>query len=75
MTHRGKRAMQPWVKMFVTLFIVATVTTFLVEREWTFDVFAAAMLTYALGGWIPVMPDERDAFYVEYHRWTEALER
>jgi phosphatidylserine synthase len=73
MTHRGQRAMQPWVKVLVGLFIVVPVLTFLVAREYTFDVFGAGVLIYAFTGWVPVHRDERSAFYAEYRRWSQAL--
>lgn len=73
MTHRGRRAMQPWVKMFVALFIITPVITFLVDRAWTFDVFAFWVLGYAATGWVPVHRDERLAFREEYRRWATSL--
>ena len=73
MTHRGRRAMQPWVKMLVGLFIVSPAITFMVARPYTFDVFLVFVLGYALAGWVPVHPDERRAFYSEYRRWQSAL--
>ena len=69
MTHRGRRGMQPWVKVFVALFIVTPVITFFVDRAYVFDVFAFWVLGYALAGWVPVHPDERRQFYAEYRRW------
>jgi phosphatidylserine synthase len=73
MTHRGKRAMQPFVKVAVASFVVLPVIVFFVDRDHTFDVFLVFMLGYALTGWIPVRPEEREAFWVEYRRWSAEL--
>lgn len=73
MTHRGHRAMQPWVKFLVGSFVVLPVVVFFVDRDRTFDVFLVFMLGYALTGWVPVRPEERTAFWAEYRRWTAEL--
>ena len=73
MTHRGKRAMQPWVKVCVGSMVVLPVIVFFVERDYAFDVFLVFMLGYALGGWVPVQADERAAFRDEYRRWSAEL--
>jgi phosphatidylserine synthase len=73
MTHRGKRAMQPWVKLAVGSFVLLPVVVFFIDRDRTFDVFLVFMLGYALTGWIPVRPEERAAFWVEYRRWSAEL--
>jgi phosphatidylserine synthase len=75
MTHRGKRAMQTWVKVLVGLFIVVPVLAFFFARDYTFDLFGAGVLIYAFTGWVPVHPDEREAFYTEYRRWNGELAR
>ena len=75
MTHRGQRAMQLWVKLAVGAFVVLPVVVFFVDRNRTFDVFLVFMLAYAVGGWIPVRPEERSAFWVEYRRWSAELIR
>jgi phosphatidylserine synthase len=73
MTHRGKRAMQPLVKLCVGSFVVLPVVVFFIDRDHTFDVFLVFMLGYALTGWIPVRSEERAAFWVEYRRWSAEL--
>ncbi len=73
MTHRGKRAMQGWVKFLVASFVVLPVVVFFVDRDRTFDVFLVFMLGYAFTGWIPVRADEREAFRAEYRRWSTEL--
>jgi CDP-diacylglycerol---serine O-phosphatidyltransferase len=70
MTHRGNRTMQRWVKLLVLSFLVTPVVTFFVARAYTFDVMFIHVLPYVVAGWIPVMPDERRAFYAEYRRWA-----
>ena len=73
MTHRGHRAMQPWVKVIVAAFFAAPVVLFLFDRPYVFDVFFVGTAGYALTGWVPVRPEERRAFYAEYRRWSRAL--
>ena len=73
MTHRGERAMQTYVKVIVAAFIACTPVAFVVARRFTFDALFLAMAVFALGGWVPVRPDERRAFYAEYHRWASTL--
>jgi phosphatidylserine synthase len=73
MTHRGRRAMQPWVKVCIGLFLITPVVVFFTARPYTFDVFLFFVLAYALGGWVPVHPDERRAFYGEYRKWQSTL--
>jgi phosphatidylserine synthase len=70
MTHRGERAMQPYVKLFVGLFIVTPVVVFVVDRQYAFDLFFFWIAGYALFGWFPVSRDERRRFYREYRRWS-----
>jgi phosphatidylserine synthase len=73
MTHRGKRRMQGWVKVLVVSFLIAPIAVFFVARPFTFDV----MLVYALGyvalGWLPLLPEERKAFFAEYRRWSQQV--
>jgi phosphatidylserine synthase len=73
MTHRGARAMQPWAKALVALFVAAPFAMFFIDRDRTFDVFLVFMLGYALLGWVPVRREERQAFYAEYRRWAASL--
>jgi phosphatidylserine synthase len=73
MTHRGRRAMQPYAKVGVALFVLCTPVTFIVARRHTFDVFFVAMVGFAALGWFPVHPDERREFRVEYRRWAAEL--
>jgi phosphatidylserine synthase len=73
MTHRGRRAMQPYVRVAVALFLLCAPVTFVLARRHTFDVFFVAMVVFAAGGWFPVHPDERRDFRVEYRRWAAEL--
>jgi len=73
MTHRGQRAMQPVVRLGVVLFLLGPPVLFLVARRFTFDALLASMIVFALLGWVPVHPDERRAFFVEYRRWSAEL--
>jgi CDP-diacylglycerol--serine O-phosphatidyltransferase len=73
MTHRGRRAMQPYVKVAVAIFLLSTPVLFVVGRRFTFDALFACMMTFALAGWFPVHRDERRAFFAEYRRWAAEL--
>lgn len=73
MTHRGQRAMQPYVKLGVAIFLLSTPVLFVVARRFTFDALFACMLFFAGAGWIPVHPDERRSFFAEYRRWAAEL--
>jgi phosphatidylserine synthase len=75
MTHRGRRAMQWYVKAVVVAFFLSAPVLFVVARRYTFDAFLLGMLWFALLGWFPVHPDERREFYVEYRRWSAELAR
>ena len=75
MTHRGRRAMQWYVKAVVIPFFLSAPILFVVARRYTFDVFLIGMLWFTVLGWFPVHPDERREFYVEYRRWTAELAR
>jgi len=70
MTHRGKRKMQLWVKALVISFLVIPIVVFCLARRLTFDVMFIYGFGYALGGWIPILPAERKAFYDNYRRWA-----
>jgi phosphatidylserine synthase len=73
MTHRGKRAMQPYVKVCVALTIVTPIAAAAFVPAYAFDVFFFWMLGFALTGWVPVHPLERKAFYAEYRRWSARI--
>jgi len=73
MTHRGQRAMQPFVKVAAVLFLLGPPLLFVVARRFTFDALFASMIVFAAVGWIPVHPEERRAFFVEYRRWSTEL--
>jgi phosphatidylserine synthase len=73
MTHRGRRAMQWYVKAAVIPFFLSAPVMFVVARRYTFDVFLVGMLWFALLGWFPVHPEERREFYAEYRRWAADL--
>ena len=73
MTHRGGRKMQGWVKALVATFLVLPFVVFLTARRYTFDVMLIYGLGYMLGGWIPLRPAERRAFFVEYRRWAHEV--
>lgn len=71
MTHRGRRAMQLYVKVPVIAYLLSAPVTFLVARRYTFDMFLIGIVCFALAGWFPVHPDERREFYAEYRRWAD----
>ena len=73
MTHRGQRAMQWWVKPLVASFLISPFVAFFVARDFTFDVMLLHAMAYVAAGWLPVMPDERRAFYAEYRRWAQLV--
>jgi len=73
MTHRGQRAMQWWVKPLVASFLISPFVAFFVARAYTFDVMLLHAIAYVAAGWLPVMPDERRAFYAEYRRWAHLV--
>jgi phosphatidylserine synthase len=73
MTHRGRRAMQWYVKAFVIPWFLSAPILFIVARRYTFDVFLAGMLWFTIFGWFPVHPEERREFYAEYRRWAAQL--
>ena len=73
MTHRGERAMQPYVKVFVALTIVTPILAALVIPAYAFDVFFFWMLGFAATGWVPVSRGERREFYAEYRRWSARI--
>ncbi len=73
MTHRGQRAMQAYVRLGVAIFLLSTPVLFVVARRFTFDALFTCMAAFALIGWIPVRPDERRDFFVEYRRWSAEL--
>jgi len=75
LTHRGRRSMQLYVKVPVIVFMLSAPVMFVLARRYTFDVFFVGLLAFALGGWLPVHPDERRAFYAEYRRWSTELGR
>jgi phosphatidylserine synthase len=73
MTHRGQRAMQWWVKPLVASFLISPFVAFFVARDYTFDVMLLHAVAYVACGWMPVLPDERRAFYAEYRRWAHLV--
>ncbi|MEJ7765615.1 MAG: CDP-alcohol phosphatidyltransferase family protein [Acidimicrobiales bacterium] len=75
LTHRGRRSLQLYVKVPVIAFLLSAPVMFVLARRYTFDVFFVGLLAFALGGWLPVHPDERRAFYAEYRRWSAELGR
>ena len=73
LTHRGRRAMQLYVKVLVGGFLLALPVAALVARRYMFDVLFVGMLWFACTGWFPVHPDERRDFRIEYRRWAAEL--
>ncbi len=73
MTHRGRRAMQWYVKATVVPFFFSAPIMFVVARRYTFDVFLLGMVWFTVFGWFPVHPEERREFYAEYRRWSAEL--
>ena len=70
MTHRGTRRMQTYVKLLVLCFLVTPVIAFFVRRDVMFDMLFVWTIGYTLGGWWPLRPDERKAFFERYRRWA-----
>lgn len=73
MTHRGRRAMQWYVKATVIPWFIALAVMLLVARHYLFDLFLVGALFFVAFGWFPVHPEERRAFYAEYRRWAAEL--
>lgn len=73
MTHRGRRAMQLYVRVLVIGWFIALPVLTVVARRYTFDLLFVGMLWFASTGWFPVRPDERREFRVEYRRWAAEL--
>lgn len=73
MTHRGQRAMQPYIKVCVIAYFLSAPVLFIVARRYTFDAFFVGMMAFALLAWFPVHPEERRGFYAEYRRWSAEL--
>ena len=65
--------MQWWVKPLVASFLISPFVAFFTARDYTFDVMLLHAMVYVVAGWLPVMPDERRAFYAEYRRWAHAV--
>ncbi len=70
MTHRGDRAMQWYEKAAVAIALTSVVVAFAFARTSFFDVLCFWVLVYVLLAWIPVRPEERRMFMVEYRRWA-----
>jgi len=75
MTHRGARRMQAYVKVLVVIFLVTPALTFVVARQFTFDVLFVYTFGYALFAWIPLHRDERRAFFARYRQWAAEVSR
>lgn len=75
MTHRGSRRMQTYAKFLVVCFLVTPVIAFFVRRDLMFDVLFVWTFGYALGGWVPLRPDERKAFFERYRHWSAEVSR
>jgi CDP-diacylglycerol---serine O-phosphatidyltransferase len=73
MTHRGGRRMQTHVQLLVFSFLVTPVAAFFVAPRYVFDVLFFWMLGYTAGGWIPIYPAEKQAFYARYRAWTKEV--
>jgi phosphatidylserine synthase len=70
MGHRGKRKMQGYVKIVALLFLTAPLLLFAFARVYLYDFIFACSFGYALTAWIPLLPEERRAFWAEYRRWS-----
>ena len=70
MTHRGQRRMQTFVKILVIGFLVLPAATFLLARQYAFDVLFVFCFGYAAFAWIPIYPQEKKAFFARYRQWT-----
>jgi phosphatidylserine synthase len=74
LSHRPKgRRMQWWVKLGVWSFVFAPFVLFVVAREFVYDSIFFCTFVYAFTAWIPVTPEERREFYVEYKRWSAVV--
>jgi phosphatidylserine synthase len=73
MTHRGERKMQTWAKILVVSFLVLPFAIFAFARSYIFDMMFIYTFAYACGGWVPILPAERRAFYAEYRRWATVV--
>jgi phosphatidylserine synthase len=72
MTHRGRK-FQWYVLPFIAAFFIMPFVLYFLHRDFVFDFFFAWMFGFAAGGWIPLLPDERRAFYTEYKRWAHEV--
>jgi phosphatidylserine synthase len=75
MSHRGERKMQPYVKALAVMFVTAPLALFIFQRQYLYDFIFVCTFGYALTAWIPVLPQERRAFYDEYRRWASEVAR
>jgi phosphatidylserine synthase len=73
MTHKGKRKMQTYVKVAVFIFVGAPVFIFIFARPYLYLFIFGITFGYSIAAWIPILPDERKAFYAEYRRWAHEV--
>ena len=60
---------QPHHRVFAGFFLFAF------ARVYLYDFIFVITFGYALGAWIPILPEERKAFYAEYKRWATEVEQ
>lgn len=72
LTHKG-RQLQLYVKILVTLFLLAPVALFCFARPFFYDFLFVMGFGYAVGAWIPLSPTERREYWAEYKRWSRQV--
>jgi CDP-diacylglycerol--serine O-phosphatidyltransferase len=73
-THHG-RALKPYVKMLILGFFVTTIASLIFFREFVFDVTFFWLFGYALTSWMPLEPEERQAFFARAREWALEVRR
>ncbi len=73
MTHKGRK-MQGYVKFAVALFLLGPPILIFTYPEFVWDYVATGLLMYALFAWLPIHPEERKDFWLEYKRWIGELQ-
>jgi len=71
-SHKGRK-LQWWLKPLVTSFLVMPFVLFFVAPQFLYDFLFFITFGYMLTAWIPLLPEERRAFWTEYKRWSRAV--
>jgi len=72
MTHKGRK-LQLWTKPFVVVFLVGPFVLAALAPQFVYDFLAFTTFGYMLTAWIPLLPEERRAFWAEYKRWSHEV--